>query len=82
MTAAFAREVDARFALGILTSSTGRILSSIMRPIVGSDGRIDVVLLDVEVEDLEFERIQTAMTGAHGVVMPGATTMSAVSAIA
>ena len=70
MTAAFAREMDARYALGILQSSAGRILSSVLRPVVGSDGRVDVVLLDVEIEDLEAERVAIAMTGAHGVLLP------------
>jgi hypothetical protein len=70
MTAAFAREMDARYALGILQSSAGRILSSVLRPVIGSDGRIDVVLLDVEIEDLELERVAIGMTGAHGVLLP------------
>jgi hypothetical protein len=71
MTAAFAREVDAKLALGILSSSTGRLVSSQLRPIAGEDGRIDIILLDVEVADLEPDRVATAITGAHGVVIPG-----------
>ena len=70
MTAAFAREQDARFALGILTSSAGHVLSSAIRPVEESGGRVDVILLEVEIEDLDAERVTTAMTGAHGVVLP------------
>jgi hypothetical protein len=69
MTAAFARETDARFALAILASSPGRILSSTLRPIAGAGGRVDLVMLDVDIADLAPERMAVAMTGAHGVVM-------------
>ncbi len=70
MTAAFAREQDARFALRILTTSTGHVLASGLRPIEGAGGRIDVIILEVEIVDLEADRVATAMTGAHGVVLP------------
>src|SRR6478736_1219611 len=43
MTAAFAREQDARFALRILTTSTGQVLSSGLHPVEGAGGRIDVI---------------------------------------
>src|SRR4029078_13354665 len=55
MTAAFAREQDARFAVGILTSSAGHLLSSAIRPVEGAGGRIDVILLEVEIVDLEAD---------------------------
>ena len=68
MSAAFARESDARSALSFL-ASCGHILSSTLRPITGAGGRVDLVVLDVDVADLAPERMVVVMTGTHGVVM-------------
>ena len=68
MSAAFAREADARSALSFL-ASCGHVLSSTLRPIAGAGGRVDVIVLDVEVADLAPERMVVVMTGTHGVVM-------------
>jgi len=79
MSAAFAREADARSALAFL-ASCGHILSSTLRPITAVDGRVDLVVLDVDVADLAPERMVVVMTGTHGVVMSNAAVDGPVAA--
>jgi hypothetical protein len=70
VTAAFAGQRDAYYAVGILDSGADVPILATVEELYDERGNVQLVLLRVELEGLDRERILTAVAGAHGVVIP------------
>lgn len=70
VAAAFAQERDASYAVRLMTTTSTEIRYTLRR-VVGEDGDIQMVVLEATYDDPGLgSRIETAMEGAHGMVIP------------
>ena len=70
VAAAFAQERDASYAVRLMTTTSTEIRYTLRR-VVGEDGDIQMVVLEATFDDADLgSRIETAMEGAHGMVIP------------
>jgi len=71
VTAAFARERDARYALGLIASSPEIQARFTLRDILGEAGDVQMVVLEATLEDPRLvTRVEMCMIGAHGTPIP------------
>jgi hypothetical protein len=77
VAAAFAQERDASYAVRLMTTTSTEIRYTLRR-VVGEDGDIQMVVLEASFDDPDLRsRIETAMEGAHGMVIPAAALAAA-----
>ncbi len=70
LTAAFAGLRDAYYAVGILDSSADVTVRATVEPLYDERGNEQLILLRVDLDGLDRERVLTAVAGGHGVVIP------------
>lgn len=70
LTAAFAGLRDAYYAVGILDSGSDVPVRATVEPLYDERGNEQLILLRVELDGLDRERVLTAVAGGHGVVIP------------
>ena len=67
---AFAQDRDASYAVRLMTTTSSEIRYTLRR-VVGEDGELQMVVLEASFSDPALaSRIETAMEGAHGMVIP------------
>jgi hypothetical protein len=69
VTAAFARETDARYAIGILERCGVEPVDIAIDTVQDQDGRVQLVVLRVEIAGVARDRVLAAISGGHGVPM-------------
>ena len=70
VAAAFAQERDASYAVRLMSTTSSDIRYTLRR-VVGEDGDIQMVVLEASFGDPALiSRVETAMEGAHGMVIP------------
>ena len=69
LTAAFARVTDARYAIGILESCGDGPIRATLEPVNDDRGVVQLVMLHIEVGGIPRERILSAISGGHGVMV-------------
>jgi hypothetical protein len=72
VAAAFATERDAGYAVRLLaTAASDAEIRYTLRRVVGEDGDVQMFVLEATFKSPALvERVQTAMEGAHGIVVP------------
>lgn len=67
---AFAQDRDASYAVRLMSTTSSEIRYTLRR-VVGEDGELQMVVLEASFSDPALaSRIETAMEGAHGMVIP------------
>ena len=67
---AFAQDRDASYAVRLMTTTSSEIRYTLRR-VGGEDGELQMVVLEASFSDPALaSRIETAMEGAHGMVIP------------
>ncbi len=70
VTAAFAQERDAGFAVALIASASDIEARFVRRSVLSERGEIQMVILEASFADPEqSDRVASCMTGAHGVRM-------------
>jgi hypothetical protein len=70
VAAAFAQERDASYAVRLMSTTSSEIRYTLRR-VIGEDGDIQMVVLEASFSDPSLiSRVETAMEGAHGMVIP------------
>ena len=69
LTAAFAGVRDAYYAVGILDSGAAAPVLATVEPLYDERGNEQLILLRIELDGLDRERVLTAVAGGHGVVI-------------
>lgn len=70
VTAAFADERDAGYAIGLIAQSPEIEARYNRRSVIGERGEVQLVILEVTLVDpRQAERVETCLEGAHGVRM-------------
>ena len=70
IAAAFAQERDASYAVRLMSTASGEIRYTLRR-VIGEDGDIQMVVLEAWFADPALVgRVETAMEGAHGMLIP------------
>jgi hypothetical protein len=70
VAAAFAQERDASYAVRLMSTASGDIRFTLRR-VLGEDGDIQMVVLEASFSDPALvSRVETAMEGAHGMLIP------------
>lgn len=69
VTAAFARVTDARYAIDILERCGVEPVDIAIDTVHGADGRVQLVIMRVEIAGVARDRILAAISGGHGVPM-------------
>jgi hypothetical protein len=78
VAAAFAQERDASYALRLLASIASDEIRYTLRRVVGERGDLQMVVLEAALPSEELaSRAETAMLGAHGVIIPAETLQAA-----
>ena len=67
MSAAFARAVDARYALGILETCGHAPIRVTLESMTDERGEVQMVILHIEIEGMARDRVLAAFSGGHGV---------------
>jgi hypothetical protein len=68
VTAAFALERDAGYAIHLISQSPEIVVRFVRRNVIGERGEIQMVVLEATLPDsTHAERVETCMVGAHGV---------------
>ena len=68
VAAAFARERDAGYAIGLISSSPEIKVRFTQREVIGERGDVQMVILEVTLADpTQASRVETCLVGAHGV---------------
>lgn len=72
VAAAFATERDASYAVRLISSATsGAEVRYTLRRVVGEDGEVQMFVLEASYRDPSLRgRLEIAMEGAHGIVVP------------
>ncbi len=71
VAAAFAQERDAGYAMRLIASIADRDIRYTLRRVIGERGEVQVVVLEATAPNAALgERLETAMLGAHGVLVP------------
>jgi hypothetical protein len=71
VAAAFASERDASYAVRLFASASGAEVRYTLRNVVGEDGGVQMVILEATCTDQALiSRLETAMEGAHGMLVP------------
>ena len=70
IAAAFAQERDASYAVRLVATTSDKIRFTLRR-VVGEDGDVQMYVLEASFSDPALaSRIETAMEGAHGMLIP------------
>jgi len=70
VAAAFAQERDASYAVRLMSTTSADIRYTLRR-VIGEDGHVQMVVLEATFDDPALvSRVETAMEGAHGMVIP------------
>jgi hypothetical protein len=70
VAAAFAQERDASYAMRLIASIASLEIRLTLRRVLGERGDVQMVVLEASVPDGAIgERVETAMLGAHGVLI-------------
>jgi hypothetical protein len=70
IAAAFAQERDASYAVRLM-STTSTDIRFTLRRVIGEDGDVQMVVLEASFTDPALaSRVETAMGGAHGMLIP------------
>lgn len=70
IAAAFAQERDASYAVRLM-STTSTDIRLTLRRVIGEDGDVQMVVLEASFPDPALaSRVETAMEGAHGMLIP------------
>jgi hypothetical protein len=70
VAAAFAQERDASYAVRLMATTSDQI-RFILRRVVGEDGDVQMYVLEASFSDPALaSRVETAMEGAHGMLIP------------
>jgi hypothetical protein len=70
IAAAFAQERDASYAVRLM-STTSTDIRFTLRRVIGEDGDVQMVVLEASFPDPALAtRVETAMEGAHGMLIP------------
>ena len=70
VAAAFAQERDASYAVRLMSTASSDIRFTLRR-VLGEDGDIQMVVLEASFSDPALvSRVETAMEGAHGMLIP------------
>lgn len=68
---AFAKERDASYAMRLITSIADHDIRYTLRRVMGERGDVQMVVLEATVPDAVVgDRVETAMLGAHGILIP------------
>ena len=71
VAAAFAGERDAAYAVRLFASASGAEVRYTLRHVIGEDGSVQMVVLEATCHDQTLvSRLETAMEGAHGMLVP------------
>ena len=71
IAAAFATERDASYAVRLMSTASDAEIRYTLRRVVGEDGEIQMFVLEATFRSPALaERVETAMEGAHGIVIP------------
>jgi hypothetical protein len=71
VAAAFAQERDASYAARLIASASDVTVRYTLRRVTAENGDLQLVVLEATFADADFaSRVETAMTGAHGVLVP------------
>jgi hypothetical protein len=71
IAAAFATERDASYAVRLMSTASDAEIRYTLRRVVGEDGEIQMFVLEGTFRSPALaERVETAMEGAHGIVIP------------
>jgi len=71
IAAAFAQERDASYAVRLMSSVSDADIRYTLRRVIGEDGEVQMVVLEATFRDPSLaSRIETAMEGAHGMIVP------------
>ena len=71
VAAAFASERDASYAVRLFASASGAEVRYTLRQVIGEDGAVQMVTLEATCHDQsQVSRLETAMEGAHGMLVP------------
>jgi hypothetical protein len=71
VAAAFASERDASYAIRLFTSASDAEVRYTLRQVIGEDGALQMVILEATCADPALvSRLETAMEGAHGMIVP------------
>ncbi len=80
VAAAFAQERDASYAMRLISSIADHDIRYTLRRVIGERGDLQMVVLEATVLDAAIaERVETAMLGAHGVLVPPAALVASVA---
>lgn len=70
VAAAFAQERDASYAVRLMATTSAEI-SFTLRRVIGEDGSVQMYVLEAAFSDPALVgRVETAMEGAHGLLIP------------
>ena len=70
VAAAFDQERDASYAVRLMATTSSEIRYTLRR-VIGEDGDVQMVVLEASFNDQALvSRVETAMEGAHGMVIP------------
>lgn len=69
LTAAFARVADARYVIGILESCGDGPIRATLEPVNDDRGVMQLVMLHIELGGIPRERVLSAISGGHGVMV-------------
>lgn len=68
---AFAKERDASYAMRLISSIADHDIRYTLRRVLGERGDVQMVVLEASVPDAVLgDRVETAMLGAHGILIP------------
>jgi hypothetical protein len=71
VSGAFAVERDASYAMRLISSIADHDIRYTLRRVIGERGDVQMVVLEATVPNEALkERVETAMQGAHGVIVP------------
>jgi hypothetical protein len=71
VAAAFATERDASYAVRLMTTASDADIRYTLRRVIGEDGEVQMFVLEATFRSPALvERVETAMEGAHGIVVP------------
>jgi hypothetical protein len=71
IAAAFANERDASYAMRLIASIADHDIRYTLRRVLGERGDVQMVVLEATVPEADLaERLETAMLGAHGILIP------------
>lgn len=70
IAAAFAQERDASYAVRLMATTSADIRFTLRR-VIGEDGEVQMYVLEASFSDPALaSRVETAMEGAHGMLIP------------